>query len=138
MARMKIKGLDEYAVRISKLANSEEVTKKAIYAGAKIVADEAKSNLKKVLSGDSSGDLLDSFGISPISRDKNGDFNAKIGFDGYDSHGTPNQLKARALESGTSTQKKRPFMRPAINKTKKAAVQAMSDVIDEEAKKQGL
>ena len=136
MARMTFKAGDEYALKLSKLAaGSDEIAKKAIYAGAEIVADKIKSNLQGVTSGDSTGALAGSFGISPIKTDADGNWNAKLGFDGYDSNGVPNQLKARVLESGTSKQKKRPFVRPAVNATKRQAQAEMGRVIDEEYKK---
>lgn len=161
MARIAFKLGDEYALKISKLAtNSASVAKKAIYAGAKIVADEIKNNIQNLpeesfrylnlqfgdkfvgISKQQKQDLLDSFGIAPISQDKNGDWNTKIGFDGYGSfrstkypNGLPNQLLARAIESGSSVREKWPFVRPAVNKTKKAATTAMQEVIDEETKK---
>ena len=83
----------------------------------------------------SSGALEASLGITPIQSDKDGFINAKVGFDGYDGKGVPNQLKARVMESGSSAVRKRPFVRPAVNATKKAAVEAMQQVIDEETKK---
>ena len=82
--------------------------------------------------------MLASFGVTPIDRDANGNFNAKIGFDGYDSKGVANQLKARVIESGTSKKQKHPFVRPAVNATKKQAVTRMGEVIDEEIKKMSL
>lgn len=139
MARMTFMTGEDYAIKLSKLAtNSEEIAKKAIYEGTKIVADEIKSNLEGVLSEEATGELVASFGVTPIEKDSNGNWNAKIGFDGYDSNGVPNQLKARALESGTSTQKKRPFVRPAVNKTKKQVVRKMGQVIDDEINKLDL
>lgn len=133
VARMTFKAGDDYALKLSRLAtNSDEIAKKAIYEGAKIVADKIKSNLQGVLSPDATGDLAASFGIASIDKDSNGDWNTKLGFDGYDGEGTPNQLKARALESGTSKQPKRPFVRPALNATKAAAKSKMGQVIDEE------
>lgn len=136
MARMTFKAGDEYALKLSRLAtNSDEIAKKAIYAAADIVADKIKSNLQGVLSPEATGELVGSFGIAHIDRDSNGDWNTKIGFDGYDSEGIPNQLKARAFESGTSRQPKRPFVRPALNATKASAKAEMEKVIDEEVKK---
>ena len=136
MARISFKSGDDYALKLSRLATgSEEIAKKAIYQGAKVVADKIKSNLDGVLSPEATGDLIDSFGVTPIARDKDGNWNTKIGFDGYDSKGVPNQLKARVLESGSSRQQKRPFVRPAVNATKKQALEAMRKVIDEETKK---
>lgn len=136
MATIKFKKGDEYALKLSRLATgSEEVAKKAIYQGARVVANKIKANLEGILSPDATGDMLGSFGITPIERDKDGNWNAKIGFDGYDRKGIPNQLKARVLESGSSRQQKRPFVRPAVNATKKQAIEAMSKIIDEETKR---
>lgn len=136
MARMTFKAGDDYALKLSKLATgSDEIAKKAIYAAAEIVADKIKSNLEGVLSEEATGELVDSFGISKIDVDSDSNWNAKIGFDGYDSEGVPNQLKARVLESGSSRQPKRPFVKPAINATKTAAQAAMAKVIDEEIEK---
>ena len=134
-----IKASEDYAIRLSKLAtNSEEIAKKAIYEGANIVADQIKSNLKGVLSDEATGDLVESFGVTPIKRDSSGNWNAKVGFDGYDRDGTPNQLKARVIESGKSGQPKKPFVRPAVNKTKKQVAKKMEEVIDAEIKKLDL
>ena len=131
MAKMTIKGMDEYAVKLSKLGKeSVEISKKAVRAGADPVADEIRSQLQKNLQGSdySTGELLDSLGIAPTTIDYDGNTNTKIGFEGYDKYseftakypyGKPNVLKARAMESGTSTQKKRPFIRPAIRRVKK-------------------
>ncbi len=139
MARFSFKAGEDYAIRLSKLAtNSEEIAKKAIYEGVTIVADEIKKNLQGVLSDEATGDLVESFGVTPIKRDSDGNWNAKVGFDGYDRNGVANQLKARVLESGTSTKKKKPFVRPAVNKTRKQVVKKMEEVIDNEIKKLNL
>lgn len=153
MATITFKKGDEYALKLSRLeTNAGEIAKKAIYEGAKIVADKIRANLEANIAdpeyvgkdgnvlfknqyNEPSGDLVKSFGITPIKRDRNGNWTAKIGFDGYDSKGVPNQLKARVMESGSSTIKKRPFVRPAVNATKGAALDAMRKVIDEETEK---
>lgn len=139
MARFSFKAGEDYAIKLSKLAtNSEEIAKKAIYEGVTIVADEIKKNLQGVLSDEATGDLVESFGVTPITKDNDGNWNAKVGFDGYDRNGVANQLKARVLESGTSTKKKKPFVRPAVNKTRKQVVRKMEEVIDAEIKKLDL
>ena len=138
-ARMSFKAGDEFALALSRLeTGSEEIAKKAIYAGANVIADKIKSNLQGVLSDEATGELVDSFGVTPISLDSSGNFNAKIGFDGYDSKGVANQLKARVIESGTSKKQKHPFVRPAVNATKATAVARMGEVIDEEIRKLNL
>lgn len=139
IARMSFMAGEEFALALSRLATgSEEISKKAIFAGADIIADKIKSNLEGVLSSEATGELVASFGVTPIERDKDGDWNAKVGFDGYDSDGVANQLKARVIESGSSQQQKRPFVRPAVNATKGQVVDKMGQVIDEEIKKLNL
>ena len=156
MARMTVKATDDYALKLSKLAaQTEEVAKKAIYAAANIVADKVASNLaalpedkfRRLKDGEQftglpesqKKDLQASFGVTPIKQDDAGNWSAHIGFDGYGSNptkkypkGVPNQLIARAVESGSSVRQKTPFVRPAVNATKKEAIDAMERVIDEE------
>ena len=130
---------DDFALKLSRLATkSDEIAKKAIFEGAKVIADKIKSNLEGVLSSEATGELVASFGVTPIEKDASGNWNAKIGFDGYGSDGVANQLKARVLESGSSKQQKTPFVRPAVNATKKQAVEKMGQVINEEIQKLNL
>lgn len=153
MARMTFKAGDDYMLKLSRLNNrSEEIAKKAIRKAAGIVTDKIRENLEVNLRDPESaaksgtalfknyynkptGALSDSLGITPITKDKDGWWNAKVGFDGYDGRGVPNQLKARVMESGSSTIKKRPFVRPAVQATKTKAVRAMGEVVDEEIEK---
>lgn len=130
---------EEFALALSRLATgSEEISKKAIYAGADVIADKIKSNLEGVLSAEATGELVASFGVTPITKDSDGNFNTKMGFDGYGTDGVANQLKARVLESGSSQQQKTPFVRPAVNATKKQAVEKMGQVINEEIQRLNL
>ena len=132
MARMTIQGTDELELQLSKLADLD-IAKDVVWAGAQPIADEIRKGLQKNLQGSkhSKGDLLDSLGIAPPDIDKNGNTNTKIGFTGYDSKGVANAVKARVMESGKSGQKKRPFIRPAINRSKDKALQAMQEKLDE-------
>lgn len=133
MAKFVAKAAEEYAIKLSQLAAADqrEIAGRAIHDGADIVADEVRARLSGVIKGPSSGDLVASLGIARMQETLDG-YNVKIGFDGYDSKGVPNQLKARVLESGKSGQDKRPFMRPAVNATKGAAIEKMGEIIDEE------
>ena len=137
MGRLVVKGFDELVASLATVGtDAEEIAKKAVYEGAGIAADAVRSNLERVLSGDSSGELISALGITPIKTD--GEVTtAKVGFDGYDSKGVANQLKARVLESGTSDgrQKKRPFVRPALNSTKDAIQAKMAEIVKEEISK---
>lgn len=135
MAKITFK-MDDYAHKLNQVRyEMDDIARKAVHEGAGIVADEIRKRLEKNISDEATGELLDSLGITPVEMDKRGDFNAKVGFHKYDSKGVPNKLKARVLESGSSKQKKRPFVRPAVNATRQKVDFAMSQVVDEEIKK---
>jgi hypothetical protein len=159
MARMTFMLGDEFALKLSRMAaQSERIAKTAIHAGASIVADEIRANIEALpteefrylregdqfegITATQKNDLLDSLGITPILQDNDGNWNAKVGFDGYGSmptrkypKGLPNQLIARAAESGSSVRRKHPFVRPAVNAVKRRASEKMEQVITEEMNK---
>lgn len=141
MAVCEFMGGEEFMIKLSRLETDvNEIVKKAIYAGAKVVADAMAVNLKNVLSEEATGELAEAMGITPITL-LNGSWTAKVGFDGYDSNGVAFQLIARAIESGTKTPEgkkkmtKRPFMRKTMNQTRKQVEEVMKKVIDEETQK---
>ena len=88
-------------------------------------------------------DLLAGLGVTPISPDEDENWNAKVGFEartenqkGYDGQptkkypkGRPLLMIARSVESGTSMRPKQPFFRPAVDESKKKAVEAMNQAI---------
>jgi len=162
MAKITIKGTDELALQLSRLGKmSTEIAKDIVMAGAQPIADEIRKGLqslpvdelKHLKKGEVFNvtpygelkDLLDSFGITKPDVDRAGNINTKIGFDGYGSYpsrkypkGLPNTLLARAIESGSSVRKKMPFVRQAVNKSKKKALEKMQKKCDEEIKKLNL
>ena len=130
---------------------------RAVYAGAGIVADAVKQGIQSLpvvtgygtdtnplpggVTAVQKAGLLDGFGISKL-QDDGGYLNVKLGFDGYNRtrtemypQGQPNQLVARGVESGTSWKQKKPFIRPATTRSRKAAETEMKRVIDEEIEK---
>lgn len=143
---------------LSKLEGStDEMIGKAVYAGAGIVADAIKENIKSLpivrgygtednplpggVTAPQKAGLIDGLGIAPMQNDM-GYLNVKIGFDGYNAtktekypQGQPNQLVARGVESGTSWKKKKPFIRPAVNSSRNRAEAEMARILDEEIKK---
>lgn len=136
MAKIEFKGIDKYQDLLAKLSmRSEGICKQAVYEGAAVVIDAIKTNLRKVVSENSTGDLEKSIGLAPMEN-KNGYINTKVGFDGYDRNGHPNIVKARALESGTSKQRKRPFIRPAVNSVKEKSIDVMAKKVSELLEKQ--
>lgn len=132
---MTIRGTDEFELKLSKLADPE-LAKKVVWAGAQPLADEIRKGLNSNLQGSkySEGDLADSLGITPPDIDDKGNANVKIGFHGYDRNGVANVLKARVMESGKSGQKKKPFVRPAVNRSKPKVIKAMKEKLGEEIK----
>lgn len=158
MANVKFPGLEEYEKKLAKLGkNATKVAGAAVYKGAGIVADEVREQIKTIPISFGYGTpeapipagvtpwqkqgLLDGMGVSPMENDK-GYINVKIGFDGYNKtkteqypQGQPNQLIARAVESGTSFRQKSPFIRPAIRNSQARAEEAMAKVIDDEIEK---
>ena len=157
MARIRFKGLEAYELKLGKLrSGTREIAAKAIRAAAGIVADPIRENIRNLPIDEGYGTrenpthgvkqvqkdgLLDGFGITPL-RDDNGYYNVKIGFDRYNDlktkghpAGQPNQMVARAVESGTIFSDKIPFVRPAVNASKGKAEAKMAKVIDEEIKK---
>lgn len=163
MARITVDGGEAFLAALSRLdAGREEAQKQAIYAGAKIVADAIRSNIealphvsdrrgliayrsrqKTALTYTGKKGLLDSLGIAKVSQDAAGNWNAKIGFDGYNKmrtkrwpEGQPNQMIARSVESGSSVVDKHPFVAPAVRSAKKAAIEAMAAALDKAVRKQ--
>ncbi len=158
MAKLTIKGTAELELKLSKLQNkSAEIAKKVVLAGAQPVADEIRKGLeslpvdglKRLKEGEKFNvsptgeikDLLDSLGIAPVEVDKDGVTNTKVGFDGYGSYpskkypkGLPNKLLARAIDSGSSVRQKKPFVRQAVNRSKKKSLEEMNKKCDEEIK----
>ncbi len=158
MAKITFPGLKDYELMLSQLEGAtDDMIGRAVYAGAGIVADAVKQGIQSlpivtgygtesnplpggVTSAQKAG-LIDGFGISKL-RDDNGYLNVKLGFDGYNRtrtekypQGQPNQLVARGVESGTSWKQKKPFIRPAVTRSRKPAEAEMKRVIDEEIEK---
>ena len=142
--------------------NTVPICKRAVAEGAGVVADQIRANASNVLSGQGTGEMMASFGVAPIGIDDRGVINTKVGFGDYDSKGKANAVKAnalesgrikrekgevrkhkkrtaaewaRAVESGSSIQPKRPFIRPAVNSTRNQVKKTMENVVDEELKK---
>ena len=162
MAKIIFRGYAEYGKSLEKLqltwAGNNDILEDAAKAGANPVADEIRRRLRNLpedeyrhlgpgevftgLPESQKEDLLDSLGVTPPQRDRTGFVNVKVGFDGYGSfptkaypQGVPNALIARAVESGSSVRQKTPFVRPAVNATRKKAVEEMDRTINDGLKK---
>lgn len=159
MASAKVLLSDEFTLKLKNLGKElEKVAKKAVFAGAEIIADQVKQNLValpeeefrrlkkdeqfKGVPIQQKNDLIKSFGIARMGYDKFGVLNAKLGFDGYGSfkskkypQGLPNDLLARSIESGSSVRVKTPFFRKAVAAKKAEAQRRMEEIINEEFNK---
>lgn len=155
MAKISFKGIDAYAKALDALGRDlkREVIGKAIYDAANIVADAIRSNIETIPVNNgyvpkgsttrgipqvAKDGLRDSLGITPMLADRDGVYNVKIGFDGYNGQvtkawpkGAPNQLVARSVERGTSWLEATPFVKRAVSSSKKAAEAAMQKAVED-------
>ena len=134
MAKIQMEGLDEYIAKLTALGTGVEgAIKRAVYPAAGMVIEAIKDSTPV-----DTGGLRDSAALRTY-RNENGFVYTQVTFDGYDENGHPNPVKARVLESGSSTRKKQPFIRPAVNRVK-AKAEAMiaaefEKIIDEKMNK---
>lgn len=162
---LKITGLEEYVRSLERVGdNAEEAEKRAVYKGAKIVADAIKAGLKTIPTAEGSipglppygtaanpintisrqqkADLINGFGVAKIA-DKGNSVDTHVGFDGYGSvktkkhpGGLPNVLLARAITSGSSFRIKNPIIRTSVNKARAKAREAMKKELEREIEKE--
>ena len=154
MATITFKKGEEYMAKIAKLEalTRDKVCGTAIYGAAEIVADEIRDQLDKVPTYEGNDSfwaelpgpkkvqkigLEKSLGIAKMQDDGTGFLNVKIGFDGYNKvkterwpNGQPNQMVARSIERGTSFMEPNPFVKPAMRKCRKRALDYMKESVD--------
>lgn len=154
MATIQFKKGDAYLAKISKLEAmaKDDIIGSAIYGAAQIVADEIRSQLSGIPTDEAYGTpsnptsgpkeaqvsgLLDSLGIAKMQDDGTGFLNVKVGFDGYNRlktkrwpKGQPNQMIARSIARGTSFMQAHDFMKKAMSKVRKRAIDSMRQTID--------
>lgn len=159
MAKIEFKGIEDYSKQLDKLGRTGlGIIKAAVYVGADEIADSVRQSIESLptmaseksaiiawrqdvpseaLTQKQKDGLLQGLGLSPM-QEKNGFVYTKLGFAGYNDvrtksypNGQPNSLIARSLESGSSARKKHPFVRPAANRARGAAVDRMAGKVDE-------
>ena len=155
MAKWTMEGMSEYIAYLQSIASvTGEAIGAGVYAMAEVVADKVRANIQALptvsneaniatyrqgysrLSEPEKKGLLDGFGVSPM-QDDGGYKNVKLGFDGYNGvktkkypNGQPNALIARVTESGSSYRQKTPFVRPAVNASRKEALEKGREAVD--------
>ena len=128
MATIEFKGIEAYQQQIAAMANPkniEAMCKYSIYDAAGMVCDEIKKETPV-----DTGDLRDSVKLETMQT-RDGMTYTKVDFAGYDRDGTPNMLKARVIESGTSHVQKKPFVRPTVKRVSKMAEFMMDKAVNE-------
>jgi len=133
---------DEFLQKISQLGSkTDEIVPKVLAVGAEIVERKVKSNLRAAVGNGtkgesrSTGELVDSLGVSAARMDRDGNHNVKIGFSEPRSDGGSNAMLAGVLEYGKSGQPPKPFLKPAKSASKKACMDAMISALDSEVNK---
>lgn len=140
-------------MKLSKLEQAtDEVTKNVLKAGAKVVYRQVKFHLVQVIGNNtkydskSTGELVDSLGVSPPKLDRNGNFNIKIGFNeprkkqysakrGRNYYDITNAMLANIIEYGKHGQPAKPFLARAKRASKALCEAAMKKKFEEEVEK---
>lgn len=142
MAKVSWSMPDDFLMKISRLGEkTDEILPKVLEAGAEVVESKVRSNLLSVIGKEiqyesrSTGQLVESLGVSQALQDKEGNFNIKIGFSEPRSDGESNAMIASIIEYGKSGQPAKPFMKPAKSASKAAAIEAMKEKLEEEIKR---
>lgn len=136
MAKCTCKLPEDLLKKLSRLGNKmDDVSEVVLEAGGEVVLDKVKSNLESVLSGDSTGELVGSLGLTKVRVGKDGNPNIKVGFAEPRRDGKSNAMIANILEYGKSGQEARPFLKPAKKQSKKACIDAMTRKLEEEIDK---
>ena len=158
MAKITLKGFDQYTAKISALQrDSTKMCKAVVYPGAAILAEkiraetealptisdaEAIGNFRsgeenKALSVSQKAGLVESLGISGIKKDRGGMVQTSVGFTGYNGvktrhfpNGQPNAEVARSLEKGTSYLRRDRFVERAVKAAREEAIAAMAAEAD--------
>ena len=142
MAKADINFPDAFLEQLSLLGNQfDSVAESVLEAGGKVVLEKAQRNLAAVVGtgtkydSRSTGELVDSLGLSPVKLNKSGNHDIKVGFSEPRSDGGSNAKIANILEYGKHGQAPKPFMKPAKTSSKAECIQAMKDTLEAEVKK---
>lgn len=144
-------GLDEYLAQLGNLSErADGLAGRAIYEGAKIVADQIRKNIESLpvqdgpVKGkrrdpypDEKEGLLAGLGVAK-KKVSDGFINVKIGMDGYNNRvttkypqGHPNAMIARTINAGSTFMNRHPFITSAVNNSRAAAQEKMKEIIEE-------
>lgn len=144
---------DDFSKKLAALgSHTDEILEKAMSAGAEAALPIVRAELQGAIGGDtkvqsrSTGELVDSLGISPVMVDNKGVTNVKIGFSEPRRHQyaakkkrsyytVTNAMIANVLEYGKSGQPPRPWLKRAKTKATKVFRAKAQEIIDKEVEK---
>lgn len=133
MARCEYRLPDDFLDAIARLGDrTDEIIPRVLQAGGEVVLEHVQRNLHSVLSGESTGELERALGLAPARIDRDGNWNAKVGFDEPRGDGDSNAKLANILEHGKHGQPPRPFLKPAKSAARGPAIEAMKRKLEEE------
>ncbi|MCM1166441.1 MAG: HK97 gp10 family phage protein [Lachnospiraceae bacterium] len=145
MAKCNVKLPEETLLKLSKLGkNIDRITAAMLEDGAAVVQAQAEKNLEAVIGkgtkykSRSTGGLQKLVKSTKVYEIANGDRHIKIGVWGYyypNGRETPAPLVANVLEHGRSNMTAKPWLKPALSKSRKACIAAMQKRFDDEVKK---
>lgn len=142
MAKADIKFPDTLLEQLSHLGSQfDSVAESVLEAGGEVVLEKAQRNLAAVVGtgtkydSRSTGELVDSLGLSPVKLNNSGSHDIKVGFSEPRSDGGNNAKIANILEYGKHGQTPKPFMKPARTSSKAECIQVMKDTLEAEVKK---
>lgn len=153
MGKCEIKMPEKFLLKISKLGKeTDKIVGQTLKVGGDIMLKSVKSHLKTVIGKDlkhkkrSTGELVNSLGVSPDDVDNKGIHNIKVGFNEprrnqYEAknkrsyYTITNAMIANVIEFGKSGQNPKPFLKPAKNKSRKKCIAAMKEKLKEELSK---
>jgi HK97 gp10 family phage protein len=133
MAKASFKMPEDFLLKVSRLgAKTDEIMPRVLESGGDVALQYVQNNLRQVTSGQSTGELANSLGVTPAKQDKDGNFNVKIGFREPRSDGESNAKIANIIEHGKHNQPPHPFLKPAKSQSKQSTISAMIEKLNEE------
>lgn len=129
MAQFDFEFPSEFQKQLEKLSNIDEIAPKMI--------NEALPSYQKAIKATLSvhnrtGDLQRSVSIRKAKKAKNGGYIGNVYFRGYDSKGSPNNVKAAGLEYGNSRETAKPFLQSATNSCENEVINTMQEIYTKE------
>lgn len=142
MAKCEMKLPEEFLLKISRLGSDfDSVADSVLQAGGEVVLAKVHSNLSSVVGrgtkydSRSTGELVQSLGLSPVKLSREGNHDIKIGFSEPRSDGSSNAKIANILEYGKHGQPAKPFLKPAKSAAKAECIRVMEQTLKEEVEK---